>query len=535
MTRIIVNKKPNDKPRLYYKKLLYFVIVSATIGAFAFSLIYNHLFKSDLSFLLKRNILNDNKITLDFSENNEFRNGDTATFNSSKNNIPNGDTTTFNSSKNNIPNGDTATREFSKNTIFSAEIGISYLRQNEHPYSSKFRCTGAENDIEAWKDRLCVFYNTCYNKDTDRFHYFRLSQSKAKPIFYDSAKGMLYDFNTHRKSNAFVSLSSGGDTPWAPVISQETYPSKDLTRLHNLHSLMTTRFADGNLGHGLWEDFGSISYSMERMNIVDRQLVIMHLNKRENTSLFRTYQQYVIPALTENPMVEFEVYMKSFDTKYVCFDTLIVGGQLSVFPKPQIKENHGREALFYNWRSKIIEYNGLNPKFVPKKHHIIITNKSQSIFTHPGSKRHRTIVNLEDVEKFVRYTYPNISTEVIEWHTIPFDKQIEKLLHTTILITPCGGVSLILPMLPHGAHAIVMDYYVNVPAHGFLRRESASMEGAFLNHISHVRKQYYQIYGRKDYKFDFPGGKNARDDASIIVNMARLQLLIDKALEEMEL
>ncbi|CAF1157411.1 unnamed protein product [Adineta steineri] len=471
------------------KKQLCLVIVSITIGAFAFSIISNNSFKSDLLVLQKRN----------------------------------------------ISIGNTSTQKLSKNITFSAEIGISYLRQNEHQYSSKFRCTGDENVIDAWKDRLCVFYNTCYNKNTNQFYYFRFAQNKPKPLFYDSAKGMLYDFNIYRKHNAFVSLSSGGQTPWVPIIVNQTYPTKNFTRLHNLHSLMKTRYASGNLGHGLWEDLGSIAYSMERMNIVDRKLIIMHLDEIANTSLFRTYHQYVIPALTENPMVEFKAYIESFNTEYVCFDSLIVGGQLSVFPKPQIKENHGREALFYNWRSKIIEYNGFNPKFVPKKHHIIITNKSHSIAARPGSKRHRAIANLQEVENFVRNTYPNISTEVVEWHTIPFDKQIEKILHTTILITPCGGVSLILPMLPHGAHAIVMDYYVTDPDHGLLLGQSGSMEGAFLNHISHVRKQYYQIYGPKDYEFDFPGANNAREAASIIVDMTRLQLLIDKALEEMEL
>jgi hypothetical protein len=345
---------------------------------------------------------------------------------------------------------------------------------------------------------------------------------------------MLFHFGKSTWHTAFVSLASGVPTPWTPVIVNEAYPTKNFTRLHQLHSLMNTGFGASNIGHGLWEDLGSVSYSMERMNVVDRKLVIMLLDEMENTSLMHTYHQYVIGALTENPMVEFEVYVKSFNTKYVCFDNLIVGGQISVFPKPQIKENHGREALFYNWRSKIIQYNGYDPNFLPKKHHIIITNKSHSIRTHPDSKRHRAIENLEEVEKFIRHTYPNISTEVIEWHTIPFDKQIEKLLNTTILITPCGGVSLIIPMLPHGAHAIVMDYYVNVTAHGFQAGQSASMEGALLNHISHVRKQYYQIYGPQDYKFDYPGAFDAREAASIIVNMTRLQLLIDKALEEME-
>ncbi|CAF1045362.1 unnamed protein product [Adineta steineri] len=488
MTEIFINEESNKKPRIYYKKSLYLVIILVTIGAFMFSMISNNSFKSNIRFLQKDNIFNGYRATLDFSKTN----------------------------------------------IFSSEIGISYLRQNERQYSSKFRCTGSENDIDAWKERLCVFYNTCYNKDTNQLDYFRFSPSKPKPIFYDAAKRMLYEFSKISRDTGFVSLSTDGETPYAPVIVNETYPTKNFTKLYHVHTLMKTNFGANNIGHGLWEELGSISYSMERMNIVDRKLIIMHLNKMENTSLFRTYHQYVIPALTQNSMVEFEIYMKSFNTKYVCFDTLIVGGQMTILKNPQTKENYGREALFYNWRSKIIQYNGFDPNFIPKKHHIIITNKSDSLWMHSDAKRYRAIANLEEVEKFIRYTYPNISTEVIEWHTIPFDKQIEKLLHTTILITPCGGVSLILPMLPHGAHAIVMDYYVTMPLHGFQVGQSGSLDSAFLNHISHVRIQYYQIYGPNDYQFDFPEGRNPRNDASIVINMTRLQLLIDKALEEME-
>ncbi|CAF1532815.1 unnamed protein product [Adineta steineri] len=344
---------------------------------------------------------------------------------------------------------------------------------------------------------------------------------------------MMYGFGNNKDGiKNFVSLASRGEAPWSLIDGR--YPLENFTKLHNLHNLMQNTFGSANIGHGLWEDLGSISYSMDRMSITDQNLVIMDSTKIPNTPIFKAYQQYVIPALTKNPMVEFEIYVKSFHTKHVCFDRLMVGGQLAVFPKPTIKENHGREALYYNWRSKIIKYNGFDPNFVPQKHHIIVTNKSFSMWARPGSKRHRAIVNLEEIEKFIKLTYPTISVEVIEWQTIPFNKQIEKLLNTTILITPCGGVSMIIPLLPNGAHAIVMDYYVNVAIHGFSIGESASMEGAFLNHVAHVRKQYYQIYGKQDYEFDYPGATNAREDASIIVNTTRLQLLIDKALEEME-
>lgn len=423
-----------------------------------------------------------------------------------------------------------------KTTTFPKKdrIAISYFRRHENEKFSKFVCSGSENNIQMWPDRLCIFYDICYNRDTDHFYYFRSAQRKPKPLFYDSAKGMLFQFSESNDGVGFLSLSADGNAPWAPVIINTSYPERNFTRLHQLHSLTKYRFAEGNIGHGLWEDLGSISYSMDRMNVADRKLVIMYLGEVANTTLSELYHQYVIPALTENPMVEFGTYAQSFNTTYICFDNLMVGGQLLALLSERIRENHGREALFYNWRSKIIQYNGFDPKFVPKIHHIIITNKSQSLWTHGSTSRHRAIVNLKEVEEFIKLTYPTISTEVVEWHTVPFNKQLEKLVNTTILITPCGGVSFVIPFLPHGAHAIVMDYYVNVEGFGFQSGQSGSMDGAFFNHIPHVRMQYYQIYGSEDYEFDYQGATDARESSSIIVNMTRLQLLVDAALEDME-
>ena len=498
MTELFLERTPDENHGRSYINTLMVIIISATVGAIV-----------SLSF--SRN--SSQAILPDLFQSKSTRLSESITWSSTQ---------------------PSPTPSALRHVIPNSEIAISYLQKNVQQPLSKFRCTGSENDVDAWRERLCVFYNTCYNKDTGRFYYFQSTTTGSKPLFYDAAKGMIFQLSQGSRGDPFLSLGSRGEMPWAPVIVNETYPSKDFTRLHPLHSLMSLTFGSANIAHGLWEDIGSISYAMDRMNVVDPNLVIMHYNKFPDTTLFQSYLKYVFPALTPNPMVELQSYVNTFKTKYVCFDSLIVGGQLSVFPRPFIRENHGREALFYNWRSKMIQFNGFDPNFVPKRHHIILTNKSQSIWTQHGAKRHRAIVNLEEVEKFIRLTYPTISMEVVEWHTIPFNEQISKLINTTILITPCGGVSLILPLLPHGAHAIVMDYYVTVSAHGFQAGQSGSMEGALLNHISHVRKQYYQVYGPQDYEFDYPGATDAREASSVIVNMTRLQLLIDKALQEME-
>jgi hypothetical protein len=271
------------------------------------------------------------------------------------------------------------------------------------------------------------------------------------------------------------------------------------------------------------------------MNEFDEQLMIMHATPVSKDHNFQKFLDNILVVLTSRKLVEYKSYLRTFNTSYICFRHFIAGGNLRLIHHAATKENDGRESLLYKWRSKIITYHKFDSEYIPNQHRIVITNKSASIFAKASSGMHRGIANLKEVVTFVRKTYPSIPVEVIEWQKITFVKQIELLLNTTILISPPGGVSMIAPFLPHGSHAIILDYYVTKPSHGFQNGSSASMEGMLLNHFPHFKKDYYQIYGKQDYVFDFNGTTDTRNDASIKINVTRLHLLIESALEDMNL
>lgn len=267
------------------------------------------------------------------------------------------------------------------------------------------------------------------------------------------------------------------------------------------------------------------------MNEIDDKLVVMHRGQVSKDRLFKKYEENILAALTSRRIAEYRSYLASLNTKYVCFDKIMLGGQLTLFDKRSVAENVGREQLLFNWRSRILEYHQYDPFFVPKHHHIVITNKSYSLWTGNKTGR-RNILNLDDVVTFVKTTYPNITVDTIEWHKVSFSKQLAILLNTTILISPCGGVSMNAPFLPIGSSAIIMDYYVTDPTiYQFKPGSSASMEGSLHNHFSHYRKLYYQVYGPQDYVFDVTGTNDTRNLASIMVNMSRLHLLLETAFE----
>lgn len=400
---------------------------------------------------------------------------------------------------------------------------------------SRFRCTGDENNIDTWPERLCVFNNICYNMKLQQFEYYRRLRSPKYPLFYDSTRGMLSDFSIKRKGHGFLSITSRGNEPWTPVIVDQTYPSTNVTWLTNLHTLWRERFNDNNFGHRVWEDIGSIFYSLERMNVFDKHLVVMHVTPVSKNVNYQKFMHDVLSVLTSEELREYKSYLTSFKTNYICFRHFMAGGNLLLFHSSAVKENHGREKLLYDWRSKIITYHKFNPEYIPDQHQIVITNKSTSVWTKAPNGIHRAIANLQEVITFVKNTYPDIPTRVIEWHKMELAKQIELLLNTTILLSPAGGVAMIAPFLSYGSHAILMDYHVTKSSFGFVAGSSASMEGMLLNHFPHFKKDYYQVYGKQDYSFDFNGTSDTRNDASIIVNVTRLHLLIESAIEDMNL
>ena len=255
--------------------------------------------------------------------------------------------------------------ELSRNTRSVSESMYNSKRiisKNKINNFSKFRCTGDENNIDTWPDRLCVFNNICYNLKAEQFEYYRRVRTPKFPLFYDSKRGMLTEFTG---SNGFVLLTSRGGHAWTPTIIDQPCPSTDVAWLTNLHTIWKEYFGDDNFGHVVSEDMGSISYSLDRMNEQDEQLVVMHVNEVSNQTNFQKYLTNIIASLTPQTPVEYKSYLKAFNSSYACFRRFIVGGNLNLINAAGRKENDGKEALFYRWRSKIVTFNHFDPEYVP--------------------------------------------------------------------------------------------------------------------------------------------------------------------------
>ena len=110
--------------------------------------------------------------------------------------------------------------------------------------------------------------------------------------------------------------------------------------------------------------------------------------------------------------------------------------------------------------------------------------------------------------------------------------QFKLLAQTTVAVSPCGGVSMILPFLPQGAYAVLLNYMLGAgepQRHGECEGCSWTMEAELWRHVRHVHKMYYQVFGDDDFAKGVPGR-----DAALRVDPQRLGGLVQAALHEME-
>lgn len=185
--------------------------------------------------------------------------------------------------------------------------------------------------------------------------------------------------------------------------------------------------------------------------------------------------------------------------------------------------NVGKEPLVALYRARVLAHHGLDPAAVPKRHQILLVRK----------EGRRAIANFRQVLRDVRARFGALARVVeTSFVGLTVGAQLELVAQTTVAVSPCGGVSMILPFLPAGAHAILMNYMLgsDEPArHGECAGCSWSMEAELWRHVRHVKPMYYQVWGPADFAHGKPGR-----DVSVKVDSGRLGALIEAALHGME-
>jgi hypothetical protein len=413
---------------------------------------------------------------------------------------------------------------------FNANVRSNHTLKTE----SSYQCLGKQNIIDEKSGRSCLFKNLCYDRQTNDYIYF---QQYKISVFYDRRKGPLFTFSNDQ--NDFIQMTAlfyGHVQSFSPVIKYKAIPVQDVTKVRNLHVLWSRWSTTYNLGHLIYEELGSAYFAMKRFGIYNKtSCQLLDFREKVIDKLYNKIVKAFGQSISSNPVKFQGEYYSEFSTRYICFDELLVAGASRFFLSAEDNMNGGYEPLLYEFRNDVLRSFNLDPFTIPSKHKIIIIqkshiqNKRQSIDTRTLS---REIFNVDEVYEFIRNRWKNIVVDIISPQDYTIEKQLQMMLEATIVITPCGGISMLLPFLPHNSHAIIMDYYgEDVNWMNTQQGESSSMEVSFWNLWPHFVKQYYQIMEKEaDIVPDFIGSKNTRDGYSVKINLERIEFMINVAL-----
>ena len=294
---------------------------------------------------------------------------------------------------------------------------------------------------------------------------------------------------------------------------------------------------DFNFGHLIWEELGAAYVTLKRFGISDNTSVIMDAIDSKNDPLYNKLMSFFLPAITNETIRNTWNYLDSFNKDLVCFKKLVIPSFARVFFNFEDSFNEGKEPILFQFRNDVLSYYSLDPFAKPTKHRILINLKGESRnLNKTGRSNYRTIANSDEVYQFLKTRYSDIQVDKIDLSKLSLRDQLKEMLRTTVFITPNGGVSMILPFIAVNSYAIIMDY-LGGQAQAFFkydRGDSASMEVSFWNLWPHFTKMYYQVFSEKDIEWDFKGGRNYREDASVVVNLDRIEFMVNEALHQYE-
>jgi len=197
----------------------------------------------------------------------------------------------------------------------------------------------------------------------------------------------------------------------------------------------------------------------------------------------------------------------------VCFEQLLVGNGPWGF-----QQSLGKAPSWWSYHAFYLSNLGVNPNRTPKKPRITVSIK----------KGKRALANNDELVDHLRKTFPNYEIDALELRSLGgWKAELEYLLDTSILITPCGGVSMSAMFLPHNAALIIVDYY------NLRKQVSFGMEERLWANLGYVRPFHYPFtldevempegHSRDDYQ-------EMRDWGQVRVNLERMTTIVKAAM-----
>ena len=435
-------------------------------------------------------------------------------------------------------------------TTYKSSIPSPSTNGSESLYSKHF-CIGDNNDVEQFRNRVCIFTNICYApfQKKKRWIYFQKPGSTLITAVNPQTGELIRD--SFPQPFAILKRSddeSKVESPWTPTVISNEIP------LREPFNRLTARFDSSklailyepywmeNFGHVLNDDLFATYAAMQLFNTTIQpehvRLLLnsdcsMFLDGDEHSRCNRFFSSWSplianIPSVNVNKMGEIE--KEQDPNQLICYEKMLVGLTSLNFHN---HDHTGHAPLFWNFRNHLIRQLGLNPNQRPSKQTILIAHKPEN------QRRH--IVNFKEMVDFVRENFPDTHVQVEQFFDKPARDQVRILQDSTVFITMPGAISQGSIFLSSGTSAIYVDILRN--------EKSSSLEGYLWTHLSWFKHFRYPVRKEEiviDEEIIKEHNSNKwsrkvtdreemhRNYGSVRIDLNRLKLLIENAINQVE-
>ena len=240
----------------------------------------------------------------------------------------------------------------------------------------------------------------------------------------------------------------------------------------------------------------------------------------------RKFMDMLTPGMTSQPAlaVTDASFAESLGVQgdLVCFENVLTGNGPWGF-----QQSLGKAPAWWQYHAFYLANMGLSPNHTPKKHRITVSVKDGK----------RSIFNNADMVEHLTKAFPSYEVEAIELYKLGgWRKELEYLLDTSVLITPCGGVSMSAMFLPHGSAMVIVDYWdVN-------KANSVGMEERLWSNLGYVRPFHYPFSEEEVVLAEEEGGKklkrtarqDMRDWGRVKVDLPRMEQIVRAAIAHVD-
>ena len=402
---------------------------------------------------------------------------------------------------------------------------------------SSFYCIGGRGRENAEADRSCRWQNLCYRPSTDRWLFYQDPASKGSwPVVLMDHGVVQTSFPPHFLNLRSMGIASDAQY-WAPEQVFAAIPAEAaVPRVHadraDVYLLYHPHYPS-NIGHVIGDDFFPLFNLQQSFGMLsnDAQLLLSRDCERiflpgapKKAEACHRFMGMLTPGMTGRPWLAAtqpdlaeKLGMKA-GTDLLCFENVLAGSGPWGF-----QQSLGKAAAWWQYHAFYLSNLGLSPSHTPRRHRITVSVKDGK----------RSIYNNGDMVAHLQAAFPQHQVEAVELYELGgWRQELSYLLDTTVLITPCGGVSMSAMFLPHGSALVVVDYW------HVTKNNSVGMEERLWANLGYVRPFHYP-FTAAEVVLDEPGRRrdsyqDMRDWGRVRVDLKRMETVVRAAVQHVD-